>query len=232
MHFLRLSIGICLSISLNAASFLAEGFADINALPGWEIVNNSTPGGPTPEGWFQGTGVFTAPSGAPNSYAQANFLNAGAGGDISTWLLTPMLLLQPGTLLRFSTIGEDVAGFPDRLEVRLSTNGASTDVGSTPSSVGDFTELLLSVNPGLTDSGYPTTWTEYSYIFSGLAAPVNSRIAFRYFVPDRSINASTIGLDTVLIIPEPSTEILASLGIVVFVFLRYRRRLHRAYRRY
>ena len=37
--------------------------------------------------------------------------------------------------------------FADRLELRLSTNGASTNVGTTTTSVGDFTTLLLTVNP-------------------------------------------------------------------------------------
>jgi hypothetical protein len=220
----KIALGLCLAASLQASQFLFEDFADFANLPGWVVVNNSTPGGQTPEGWFQGTGVFTAPSGPANSYAQANFENAGDPGNISTWLLTPELELLPGVLLQFSTIGEDVPGFPDRLEVRLSTEGGSTNAGSTPFSVGDFTTLLLSVNPDLSDDGYPTSWTGYTYNFSDLTSPVNGRIGFRYFVPDRTVNGSTIGLDAVYVIPEPASGILMALGAAFFICLRSRRK--------
>jgi hypothetical protein len=213
--------------SLQAASFFGEGFENVSNLPGWAIINNSTPGGQTPEGWFQGTNIFTAQSGSSNSYIQANFENAGDPGDISTWLLTPELLLLPNTILQFWTIGEDVSGFPDRLEVRLSTSGSSTNVGSSPFSVGDFGTLLLSINPDLADDGYPTTWTEYSHTFTEFSSPVSGRIGFRYFVPDRTVNASTIGLDSVAVVPEPATGILLALGAVILTSLQRRRGLWR-----
>jgi hypothetical protein len=218
--FAKSALSLCVVASLQAASFFGQGFEDIDNLPGWVIVNNSTPGGQTPEGWFQGTGVFTAPSGPPTSYIQANFENAGDPGDISTWLLTPELTLQPGSILRFSTIGEDVPGFPDRLEVRLSNSGSSTDVGVTPFSIGVFTTLLLSINADLADAGYPTAWTEYSHTLSEFSAPVAGRIGFRYFVPDRTVNGSTIGLDSVAVIPEPAPAILLSAGMALIVCLR------------
>jgi hypothetical protein len=231
MFLARLTACLCLGLSLQAATYLTEGFADVSNLPGWVIINNSTPGGQTPEGWFQGSGVFTAPSGAPNSYIQANFENAGSPGDISTWLLTPVLTLEAGSLLEFYTIGENVAGFPDRLEVRLSSSGASTDVGSTPSSVGDFSELLLTVNPALSDGGYPTSWTQFVYSFSDLTAPVTGRIGFRYSVPNRDVNGSTIGIDSVFIIPEPGPGSLVSLGVIIFGSVRFlRKRLKRSLR--
>jgi hypothetical protein len=215
-----LAITVGLSMSATAAPYLFQGFEDIDAMSGWEIINNSTPGGQTPEGWFQGSGVFTTPSGSPNSYIQANFENAADPGDISTWLLSPVITLQRGRILSFLTIGEEVAGFPDRLEVRLSTAGGSSNVGSTPESVGDFEELLLSINPELEDNGYPTQWTQYSYIFSQLTGPTDARIGFRYFVPDRSVNGSTIGIDSVAVVPEPNAGILAALALALFPVAR------------
>ncbi len=222
--FSKMTLYFGLSVSLQAAPFLVEGFASLDNLPGWVIVNNSTPGGATPEGWFQGTGIFAAQAGSPDSYAQANFENAGDPGDISTWLLTPVLTLRPQSVLRFWTVGEDVPGFPDRLEVRLSTSGDSTNVGSAPFSAGDFTTLLLSINPAPDDAGYPTVWTEYGYAFSALNSPVEGRIGFRYFVLDNTVNGSTIGLDSVSIIPEPTSGILLGAGLGFFFVLRNRRK--------
>jgi len=226
MLLLKVTILFGLSVSLQAASYVWQGFEDANHLSDWMIVNNSTPGGQTPEGWFQGTGIFTAPSGPSNSYIQANFENAGDPGDISTWLLSPMLTVLPGATLHFSTIGENVVGYPDRLELRLSTNGASTNVGSNPSSVGDFSQVLLSINPSLADSGYPTAWTEYQYTFSSLSAPTDARFAFRYFVPDRSINASTIGIDSVFMVPEATPVVLTGSAMAFLSLLHFLRRRH------
>ena len=49
--------------------------------------------------------------------------------------------------------------FPDRLQVRMSTAGASSNVGTTATDVGDFTTLLLDINPTYTVGGYPEVWT-------------------------------------------------------------------------
>ena len=75
--------------------------------------------------------------------------------------------------------------FADRLEVRMSTSGASTNVGATNTSVGDFTNLLLTVNPTLITTGagsYPNTWTQFTATVSGVTGTVTGRFAFRYFV--------------------------------------------------
>ena len=58
--------------------------------------------------------------------------------------------------------------FPDRLQVRMSTNGASTNVGSTATGVGDFTTLLLDINPNYTTNCYPNVWTQFTVTLSGL----------------------------------------------------------------
>src|SRR5689334_4117076 len=138
--------GVCqvTTRTANAAPLLTEGFDNISTLgaSGWALVNNSTPGGFQPT-WFQGNGgIFPAQSGAANSYIASNFGAAGAGGNISNWLISPELFLNGGAELTFWT-RSDGGSFPDRLEVRWSASGASTDVGGTDSSVGDFTTLLL-----------------------------------------------------------------------------------------
>ncbi len=184
-----------------ALGSLAEGFTDITTLAGagWTMINNSAPLGVA--GWFQGnSGVFPAQAGAQTSYIAANYNSTLGSGTISTWLLTPEVLLGNGNVLTFYTRVPTGSPFPDRLQVRLSTNGASTDVGSTSSSVGDFDTLLLDVNPTLSVGGYPETWTRYDIVLSGLPGPVTGRLAFRYFVPDggpSGTNSNYIGIDSV-----------------------------------
>ena len=119
---------------------------------------------------------------------------------ISNWLLTPPVTLQNGALMNFVTRTVDVPQFPDRLQVRMSTNGTSTDVGTTRADVGDFTVLMLDINPTLTTTGYPNVWSYYTVTVSGLASPTTGRLAFRYFVPNggpHGPNGDYIGVDQV-----------------------------------
>ena len=179
----------------------SQGFEDIDQLPGlgWALINNSQPLGAT--GWFQGnTTVFSAHQGPADSYIGANFNNTGSIGTISNWLLTPETLLQDGATISFYTRTADGSTWADRLELRMSLSGSSTDVGSTATSVGDFTTLLLSVNPTQAATGYPQVWTEYTATLSGIGTPTNGRLAFRYFVTDAGAsgtNSNYIGIDTV-----------------------------------
>ncbi len=124
----------------------------------------------------------------------------GPPGAISNWLLTPPFMLRNGATMTFYTRTVDVPQFPDRLQVRMSTNGPSTDVGTTANDVGDFTTLLLDINPGQTEAGYPNVWTQFTVTVGGLGSLTPGRLAFRYFVvnggPD-SGNADYIGVDSV-----------------------------------
>ena len=84
--------------------------------------------------------------------------------------------------------------------MRLSTNRASTNVGTLTTDVGDFTTLLLSVNPNLTTTDYPKVWTQYTVTLSGIPVGASGRFAFRYFVTDGGrdgANSDYIGIDTV-----------------------------------
>ncbi|MCA1608811.1 MAG: choice-of-anchor J domain-containing protein, partial [Acidobacteria bacterium] len=192
------------AIQINAQA-ITEGFDDVSTLPaaGWVIDNNSQPLGTT--SWFQGTPgappneTFPAQSGAANSYIAANFNATGSLGTISLWLLTPNRTFNNGDTITFYTRTVTGSDFPDRLQVRLSTAGASVNTGTSATDVGDFTTLLLDINPTLAVGGYPEAWTQYTITLSGLAGPTSGRIAFRYFVTDGGAtgdNSNYIGIDT------------------------------------
>jgi len=183
--------------NVNAQSF-NEDFATVPPT-GWAVQNNSQPLGTT--GWFQGNGaVFPAESGAPNAYIGANFDNTGNVGTISNWLFPPSRTFRNGDVVSFYTRANSGSTFPDRLQVRLSTAGSGTNVGATATSFGDFTTLLLDINPTYAVSGYPETWTQFTITLSGLpAAGVVGRLAFRYFVENGGLNGTRseyIGIDT------------------------------------
>jgi Zn-dependent metalloprotease len=187
-----------LPLSFRSLADFSEGFDDITNLPGWAMQNNpDTPG--TIE-WFQGNPtVFAAHAGAANAYIAANFNNTG-GSQISNWLMTPEIAFSSSAQISFWTRTVTASGFPDRLQVRVSTNGASTDVGSTPSSVGDFTNLELDINETLALGGYPEVWTQFTVDLSAYAGQ-SGRVAFRYYVPTSAgptgANSNYIGIDTV-----------------------------------
>lgn len=208
-----LALGLMAAASASAAT-LAEGF-DVVVPAGWTATNNSTTVGTT--GWFQGnTAVFSAQAGATNSYAGANFNNTTGASTISNWLISPTLSFNNGDVISFFTRTVDNPAFPDRLELRFSNVGG-TDVGTTDTSVGTFA-LLLTVNPTLTTTGYPNTWTEFTSTITGLSGPTNGAIAFRYFVTDggpSGNNSDYVGIDTLTItaVPEPATYLLMALGV-------------------
>ena len=202
-----------LASSAATAQVLTQAFDDVTTLAGagWVFTNNSNPAGTT--GWFQGnTAVFTSQTGADRSYIAANFNGAGFGGNVSDWLITPVLSsLRNGQILTFYTRAESFAPAADNLEVRLSTNGTSSNVGASDTSVGDFTTLLLAVNPTLAAAGYPATWTLHSVTLSGLPAGLTQgRLAFRHVVPTTSANADYIGVDTVSLVTVADLSITNS----------------------
>ena len=218
-QFLLVAALAGLAAPASASLLLSEEFGTV-VPAGWTVVNNSVPLGVI--GWFQGnTSVFNAQAGPADSYAGVNF-NSGAGtATISDWLITPTLTFNNGDVLSFFTRTIDAPTlFPDRLEVRFSNVGG-TNVGATAASVGDFTELLLTVNAGLDTTDYPNDWTSFSATIAGLSGPTAGAVGFRYFVtdggPDGS-NSDYIGIDTVTLtggsnVPEPATLALLGLGL-------------------
>ncbi len=161
------------------------GSAAATPVTGWTAKNNSTPIGTT--GWF---GIpSTDPDLPPYSGAgciAANYNNVDGANTISNWLISPQLNLQNGAVIKFwtRTSTPGTTEYPDNLQVRLSTAGASVDVGTTNTSLGVFTTQLLEINPSFSTGIYPQTWSEYTITLSGITGTVAGRIAFRYYVTD------------------------------------------------
>lgn len=201
---------------------LTENF-DAGVPQGWVVKNLSEPLGTI--GWFQGNeAVFQAHQGAPNSYVAANFASGANISTISNWLILPTSTYRNGDTLSFYTRSADL--YPDRMEVRFSDVGG-TDVGSTATSVGTFSTLLISINPMLQMDVYPEQWTRYSTTLSGLTGPTSGAFAFRYTVTDGGLfgqNSNYIGIDTVQIapIPEPGTYVMMAAGLAMVGWMRRR----------
>lgn len=198
---------------------------------GWFAQNNSAAIGGI--GYFQGsTNEFLPFSGT--GYIGANYNSAAQSGSptISNWLISPIISnISNGMVFSFySRTAANPSQFPDRLEIRLNTNNTTTNVGAIgdAAAVGDFTNLLFTINPTLTSTGYPNVWTQFNVVVSGVAAPVSGRFAFRYFMPDAGINGNNsdyIGIDDLVVtaaVPEPTS--LALLGFSALGLVWKRRR--------
>lgn len=211
-----------------SASFV-EQFDNVGNLSGkgWVFKNNSFPIGQN--GWRQGRYEsaaqqqykFLAPvpflgfpaynaNTSPNDFVSCDVTcvnDATTGtGEISTWLISPQLPVNNGDKIIFYTRSVDDANYgwyaKDRMQVRANFTNGSTDVGSSPTSTGGFTNVLLDINPnyiyndpgGNTPAvaGYPRTWTKYTITISGLTAQVaNARFAFRYLGTDAGVFGGT-----------------------------------------
>ena len=191
--------------SFDAVSQFSPGSPQGMTLPGWTFQNSANPTGTT--GMYNGIDTlgmpFVFPQQGGTGFLAANFNNTTNANTISTWAISPMTLLKNGGILRFWTRTVDApVTYPDRIQVRLSVSGVSTNVGPllTPTAVGDFTTLLLDINPAYTMSDFPSVWTEYTITLSGLpASGVNGRFALRYFVENggpSGINSDYTGFDT------------------------------------
>ncbi|MBV6878868.1 choice-of-anchor J domain-containing protein [Epilithonimonas ginsengisoli] len=183
-------------------TIISQEFEDITTLTDWTFLNKSQ--SPSTGNWFQGNPVVFLGN-ADTEYIAANYaLNTGSS-VLSAWMITPNVTLKNGDVIKFFTRTTDLGAtvYPDRLELRMSTGATFTAPAGTgaagASSVGSFTTLLLSVNPTLTSTGYPHTWTEYSYTVSGLSGDIAANLAFRYYVTGGGTtgsNSDYIGVDT------------------------------------
>lgn len=190
--------------SLFAQSW-SEGFENVDSLftAGWAQQNNSEPTGLGE--WRKDNGNFTAQNGTATSSIICDYTSVGGSGigNISNWLFTPVQSFESGDTLFFWTRSYANLYYPDRLEVRISSYGTSTDVGTDQLSVGLYSDLLLSINPTLDTSlanGYPLAWKQFAVAIPSSYNGLSGRIAFRYFVTNggaNGINGSTIGIDNI-----------------------------------
>src|SRR5690606_32093618 len=120
-----------------------------------------------------------------------------SGGTISNWALLPAIPNQiAGDTLAVYAQAQLTWNVPPRLQIRYSPSGG-TDTGSSATDVGDFTQLLLDIDP-VPDPG----WTGYT-----VTVPGNGRLALRFFVRD-TLPVATDGntwleIDTLRVGPPP-----------------------------
>lgn len=190
-----------LSFSQDLITENFDSLGDPFVLPAeWTVTNQSSPIGTID--WFRGGGgtTFGAFNGGQNGYIGANFNNTAGTGVISNWLMSPVVNLVDGDVITFYTRTATGTQWADNLELRISTQGASSTnpVGAT--GVGSYTTLALTVNPTFPSAaGYPQDWTQFSYTVTGVPTETPSRIAFRYTVPTSAgpsgNNSNYIGID-------------------------------------
>ena len=192
------------------------GNPSVPVVADWSVTNNSTAGGT--RSWHSNTGSSPFGPHSGTGYAAVDVNSTAGQNTISNWLLTPQISFKGGDQISFWTRTASPVDFPDRLQVYLSTAGASTNVGNTALSLGDFTTLMLDINPNLGATGfgsYPTTWTQFT-----INIPVSGtgRVGFRYFVTNggpSGTNGNFIGIDSlnIVAVPEPaSVGLLAIIG--------------------
>jgi len=198
--------------------FVAFGFSQAQNLvtenfdvfpAAWTKLNVSAPVGAN--AWAAGAAAnianINAGGGAYNgtaatSYAYVNFNSTTGTGVISNWLITTPISLINGDVISFYAVKGLSGGttvYPDALQMRISTNGAASAAPVGATGLGDYTTLAVDINPGLTTTDFPTTWTQYTYTVTGLPVATSCRVAFRYTVPTSGgptgNNSDQIGID-------------------------------------
>ncbi len=216
--FLMLSIGLFTLLNscqkdyvvpvTPASKSFTEQFDTVTNLyaKGWVFNNNSKPQGAAT--WQQG--VFASGKLGIDGFPAYNYKATGdeyifagfAAGDniatISSWMITPEIEMKDGDQFSFYTRTYTGSTFPDRLQVRINLTDNTANVGFDSSSVGKFTTLLSDINSGLSATGYPQTWTKYTFTVSGLPTTAKRRIGFRYYVTNggpNGTNSNAIGID-------------------------------------
>jgi hypothetical protein len=236
------ALAMC-GMSARAATILSENFDEAGGFFGNTGIAPNIPSVPVVAGWsvqnrstFTGThSYFSGSASSPNfgpqagtGYAAVDTNSTTGQSTISNWLITPVISFNSGDTISFFTRTATPVQFPDRLQLRLSTNGSSTNVGTTDTSFGDFSSLLLDINPNQTFSGYPTGWTSFT---TTMPTSGTGRLAFRYFLTNAGPsgdNGNYIGIDSlnVTAVPEPTSALVLG-GLVSLGALASRRRIRR-----
>jgi hypothetical protein len=183
---------------------------------GWSVSNKSEPLGNVT--WSAGginfDGVYYGAYSSNNAGSDCIFTSiscTGAFGIASNWLISPPTKMKNGDQIEFFTrSATNRFSRADRMQIRLSNVNDSRNIGSGANSVGDFSTLLLDINPTLIYTGtgsYPKDWTKYTITISGLPAGIQTRhFAFRYYVPDGGTGGAGkgfgIGVDQVAFVSK------------------------------
>lgn len=225
---LALTALLASSGTVRAQVILSEGFNG-SVGPGFLFTNNSDSPNTTNSPPYFGFST-TANSGSHSFIVNFNATIGTLGTEtISFWMMTPEIALDNGTIVSFFTrTTGNPASFPDRLQLRMSTNGSSSNAGTLAEDVGDFTTLMLDINPLEDTTTYPGVFTQFNATISGLGAPTTGRLAFRYYVHNAGpfgTNSDAIRIDDLLVtaVPEPGSMALCGL-VAGFGAWRLRRR--------
>ena len=187
----------------------------------WHALNNSV-GGPGQTGVFCNPTIWDggANPGTHSGAGQAcmNFANSTGSNTIDTYLMSPTLTFHNGDVISFWTRTSDVVSFPDRLLLKLSTSGASTSAAA-------FSTTLLTVNPALNTTDYPSIYTQFTATVSGLSGASSGRFALNYNVTNagpNGANSDFITIDDVSYtaastVPEPASLAVLAIGAVALV---------------
>jgi hypothetical protein len=164
--------------------------ADTMGTTGWTQGDFGAPG--KGDSTWYGFSAFSYQYG-PTEYAYSYEPAMDSNLSISSWMLSPILVVKNGDSISFYTRGDTTGIYTNRMQVLMDTL-ASTYIGHDLTSVGDYTSLLIDINPTQAPGGYPTTWKKYEYTFSGFTGSKKIRIGFRHYVIHPT-NARGIGID-------------------------------------
>lgn len=191
---------------------------------GWQFINVSVPKGSDVWQQGGAIVPWFAPyssNGSNAGFIGANYLSTSAQkGVISNWLVSPVVIMQNGDKISFYTrsymdrfSATDSTDWGNCLQVRANTTNESSNVGS-GLNIGDFKTGLLQINQHVYSNtqardtlawahtatnlfnyaAYPTRWTRYEAVISGLNAPARGRFAFRYFLENGGSNSDGSGI--------------------------------------
>jgi len=205
-------------------SFVEEfnNVADLTS-KGWVFSNNSFPIGQT--GWRQGRyeaanmaqykflGPVTylgfpaySADRYPTDFVSCDVTAVNDFGKISAWLVSPVVPMKNGDQIIFYTRAAADQNYPvytkDRMQVRANITDGTVSLPDT--GIGNFTRLLLDINPTYKYNdpqspqgagGYPQAWRKYTITLSGLPASgvSKARFAFRYLGDNAGLAGGTTG---------------------------------------